>query len=282
MTSIFLFSFLVLANSLTANALKPIPSEAYSNQLVLQKPDLYYVFWKIDNFDITFELHIKQSKWVLFGIGGQTYHDVVVGWVNNDRTGHFSDRFFNISTAALEFDDKQSWTPIDQFKQNEYTVYKFTRKLKNCNKDLSTGVLNIPTGVATIVYATGNNFGVNKDIQFQTLSRASATIVPVEPPECEIKTVVTFSSTPTAYYSNYVDLVDQGQLRFYWNFTSTDLIGELHCKTSGWVGFGLSPNGNMDKSDVFIGWISNGQTNFTVINFFIYNRRHLPNFEIII
>ena len=265
MRNILLISLFVLTISLTAYAVKPNPTEAYPNQLVLQQPDLYYVYWKIDNTLITFELHIKDSKWVVFGIGGPTYHDVIVGWMNDDRTGHFSDRFYNVSTAKLELDAKQSWTPIDQFKKDEYTVYKFTRNIKYCNEKILTDDLSIPTGVATIVFATGNNFGVNKDIQYQTLSTASATIVAVEPPECQIKTVVTFSSTPTAYYSNFFDLVDQGQFRFYWNFTSTDIIGEIHCKTSGWVGFGLSPNGNMDKSDVFIGWISNGVTNFTVI-----------------
>ena len=82
---------------------------------------------------------------------------------------------------------------------------------------------------------------------------------------CPPKAVKNFTSTPTAYYNNYIDLALNGQYRFYWNFTSTDLIGEIHCRTSGWVGFGLSPNGNMDKSDVVIGWISNGVTNFTVI-----------------
>lgn len=266
MRILLLISLISLTISLKlANAVKPNPTETYPNQLVLQQPDLYYVYWKIDNFDITFELHVKDSKWVLFGIGGQTYHDVIVGWMNDDKTGHFSDRFFTVSTGKLELDAKQNWIPIEAFKKDEYTVFKFSRKIKYCNEKLLTDDLSIPTGVATIVYATGNSFGSNKDIQYQTFSTASATIVATEPPECEIKTVVPFSSTPTAYYSNFVDLVDQGQYRFYWNFTSTDIIGEIHCKTSGWVGFGLSPTGNMDKSDVVIGWISNGVTNFTVI-----------------
>lgn len=32
----------------------------------------------------------------------------------------------------------------------------------------------------------------------------------------------------------------------------------------GWVAFGLSPNGGMNGSDVIVGWIKNGQANFTV------------------
>ena len=36
--------------------------------------------------------------------------------------------------------------------------------------------------------------------------------------------------------------------------------------TTGWVGFGLSPNGQMPRSDVVIGWVngSNGQAFFHV------------------
>lgn len=64
-------------------------------------------------------------------------------------------------------------------------------------------------------------------------------------------------------YSNKVDLID-GILRLYWNFTGTDIIGEVHCKTLGWVSFGISTNGGMDGSDVFVGWIdSNSKVNFT-------------------
>ena len=52
---------------------------------------------------------------------------------------------------------------------------------------------------------------------------------------------------------------------------SSDMIGEIHCKTDGWVGFGLSPNGGMDSSDVVIAWSRNGSANFTVrIKRFLY------------
>jgi hypothetical protein len=82
---------------------------------------------------------------------------------------------------------------------------------------------------------------------------------------------VVFNSTPTSNYDNHIDLID-GLYRLYWNFTSIDFIGEIHCKTNGWVGFGLSPNGGMDKSDVIVGWINNdGSTNFTVIVLFFSN-----------
>lgn len=71
-----------------------------------------------------------------------------------------------------------------------------------------------------------------------------------------------FNSQPAEFYVNQVDLID-GIFRLYWNFTGTDIIAEIHCRTQGWVGFGISPTGGMDKSDVVIGWINNGVTNFT-------------------
>ena len=83
-----------------------------------------------------------------------------------------------------------------------------------------------------------------------------------------------FESNPTDKYQNYIDLVP-GVFRFYWNLTKDskntsqpgDLIGEIHCKTLGWMGFGLSPNGGMNGSDVVIGWVRNGVANFTVFLF---------------
>lgn len=61
------------------------------------------------------------------------------------------------------------------------------------------------------------------------------------------------SSQPLSLYSNFVDLVPN-QFRFYWNYTSTHLNGEIHCKTNGWVGFGFSPDGKMGRSDIVVGW----------------------------
>jgi hypothetical protein len=50
----------------------------------------------------------------------------------------------------------------------------------------------------------------------------------------------------------------------FWNITKDSLIVELQVKTSGWLGFGISPTGAMDGSDVIIAWIGlNGKTNFT-------------------
>ena len=53
----------------------------------------------------------------------------------------------------------------------------------------------------------------------------------------------------------------------HWNFDlEKQTIGfAVNVSTTGWVGFGLSPNGQMPQSDVIIGWVDNdGNTQFHV------------------
>ena len=72
---------------------------------------------------------------------------------------------------------------------------------------------------------------------------------------------------PTAAYANSQIIVGPDVYILYWNYTDTDITFEVHAKTTGWVGFGISPNGDMKNSDVIIAWIdSNGTVNFTERN----------------
>ena len=55
--------------------------------------------------------------------------------------------------------------------------------------------------------------------------------------------------------------------KLYWSFNlqAGTIAFAVNVSTTGWVGFGLSPNGQMPGSDVVIGWVeSNGQTMFKV------------------
>lgn len=55
--------------------------------------------------------------------------------------------------------------------------------------------------------------------------------------------------------------------RLHWSFdVEADTIAfAVNVSTTGWVGFGLSPNGQMPGSDVVIGWVDkNDQTQFHV------------------
>ena len=62
-----------------------------------------------------------------------------------------------------------------------------------------------------------------------------------------------------------------GLYELYWNFDNDaeNISFAVRVQTTGWVGFGLSPNGQMPDSDVVIGWVTDdGETVFHV-SFFI-------------
>ena len=57
-----------------------------------------------------------------------------------------------------------------------------------------------------------------------------------------------------------------GLYELYWTFDNAaeNISFAVRVQTTGWVGFGISPNGQMPNSDVVIGWVDNGQTFFHV------------------
>ena len=57
-----------------------------------------------------------------------------------------------------------------------------------------------------------------------------------------------------------------GLYELYWAFDNAaeTISFAVRVQTTGWVGFGLSPNGQMPNSDVVIGWVDNGEVYFTV------------------
>ena len=61
-------------------------------------------------------------------------------------------------------------------------------------------------------------------------------------------------------------LLERGEnfYELYWSF-DTDLRNitfAVRVNTTGWVGFGLSPNGGMEDSDIVIGWVNGTGTGF--------------------
>ena len=55
----------------------------------------------------------------------------------------------------------------------------------------------------------------------------------------------------------------------HWNFSTAErtIAFAVNVSTTGWVGFGLSPNGGMVNSDVVMGWVRSGRTYFHVSSF---------------
>ena len=71
----------------------------------------------------------------------------------------------------------------------------------------------------------------------------------------------------SATYRFSATLDPNGQYQLYWNYnlTAGTISFAVRVQTTGWVGFGLSPNGQMPGSDVVIGWVdSNGGVHFHV------------------
>lgn len=73
---------------------------------------------------------------------------------------------------------------------------------------------------------------------------ASLRFVPLEPSE-------------SYTHSAIVDEDDEGLYKVFWKFDNTleEIQFEVHCRTTGWVGIGLSPNGGMPGADIAIGWV---------------------------
>ena len=76
---------------------------------------------------------------------------------------------------------------------------------------------------------------------------------------------------PTGEFPHHAELDTKGNVFLYWTYDEKFVTFELFCKTLGWVGFGLSPNGAMKGSDIVVGWVtSDGKTFFQVRNNNIY------------
>ncbi len=70
----------------------------------------------------------------------------------------------------------------------------------------------------------------------------------------------------TRYRFQHV-LDDEGLYVLHWSFDleAGTIAFAVNVSTTGWVGFGLSPNGQMPLSDVVIGWVDDqGETQFQV------------------
>ena len=72
-------------------------------------------------------------------------------------------------------------------------------------------------------------------------------------------------ATLAAEYSSFKQLVSPSY-ELYWNFDAAtqNLSIAVRVQTTGYIGFGISPNGGMPNSDVVIGWVAGGNTTFHV------------------
>lgn len=152
---------LVLANKLNGmNEYNPGPSEYFDEMLIVEDPDRLILYWKHNQTDIIFELHYKSFGWIMFGLshsGLNQYSDVVVAWLNNDLTGHFSDRHIIYKTPII--DKVQNWSPLLFERRNNFTILKFSRKLTICGSAPQDEIdIDIMPNNNYLIYAYGDSF----------------------------------------------------------------------------------------------------------------------------
>ena len=64
---------------------------------------------------------------------------------------------------------------------------------------------------------------------------------------------------------DHSEILDKdGNYILFWNLNDTHVTFEVHVKTKGYVGFGISNNGDMYPGDVVVGWVKDGATHFSV------------------
>ena len=61
--------------------------------------------------------------------------------------------------------------------------------------------------------------------------------------------------TPSMKYDFNVSLVSNDIYNLFWTVQDEEITFEVHVKTLGYVGFGLSKTGGMKHADIVIGWV---------------------------
>lgn len=72
--------------------------------------------------------------------------------------------------------------------------------------------------------------------------------------------------TPSEVFPQHAQLDVNGSFHLYWKTNSTHITFEAHVRTRGYVGFGLSPNGDMYPADIVTGWVKHGHVYLQVRN----------------
>ena len=241
-------------------SLGPGPTEIFDDFEVLLGPDQFILFWKLNQTDLILEVHVKTKGWILLGLD---QFNIVTSWLNQDQTGHFSERFLNNSTTSFNEAYPRKWFPLELKHLNKFTMLKMRRKLCGISKLENT----------QITFAMGHEF-INNDIfvNSQYIRRAHVNLFNGYKPEClmqikQRKEILNYYHKSSEVYMSSAALVKE-MFYLYWNSTDSEFIAEVRVRTNGWFLFGFSKDGNFENSDVVFGWINDKIPYFRVSNFF--------------
>ena len=73
---------------------------------------------------------------------------------------------------------------------------------------------------------------------------------------------------PDWHFKNNASLVGNNIYSMLWTLDNTTATFEVHVKTLGYVGFGISKTGGMADADIVIGWVKNGKAYLQVMMIF--------------
>lgn len=60
----------------------------------------------------------------------------------------------------------------------------------------------------------------------------------------------------TEFYDYMKVLVEPNKSILFWSNNKSHIFFEIHIRFDAWIVFGLSPNGSLTDSDVFIAWLN--------------------------
>lgn len=69
-------------------------------------------------------------------------------------------------------------------------------------------------------------------------------------------------SHSTEFYDYMKILVQPDQVVLFWSSNQTYIVFEIHIRLDGWFGFGISPKGSLDGSNVIITWLNYNGTGY--------------------
>ena len=70
--------------------------------------------------------------------------------------------------------------------------------------------------------------------------------------------------TTSEEYIHGLPLDETENYFLYWKFDDQSITFEVHVRTKGWVGLGLSSSWGMAASDIVIGWVKDGKGHMKV------------------